>query len=120
MSDQSSDSITLFDSKNLESRLMGDGELVSQVLEACVPDINANFRDFALAIEAGEIGLATLRIHAMKGASQNADLSAVSNLTFRIEKSLRGGDSKFALDSVDLLANMVSQTIGEIRSYLDN
>lgn len=120
MNDQPCDSLTLFDSENLKSRLMGDEELVAQVLEACVPDINANFRDFVEAIESGEINTATIRIHAMKGASQNADLTAVSELTQRIESSLRAGETEFARGSVDQLEEMVGQTIGEVRRYLNN
>lgn len=104
-------SVILFDSENLRSRLMGDEELVAQVLEACVPDINANFRDFAEAIELGNLDAATFRIHAMKGASQNADLSAVSSLTSRIEQSLRRGESAFARDSVTLLESVVGETM---------
>ncbi|MBD5782128.1 Hpt domain-containing protein [Pelagicoccus sp. NFK12] len=110
----------LFDLESLKSRLMGDEELVAQVLEACVPDINANFRDFALAIQSGEVETATVRIHAMKGASQNADLVAVSELTQQIESSLRAGDTEFARQSVDRLEELVGQTIGEVRRYLNN
>ncbi len=120
MNDQPDPTLKLFDSENLKSRLMGDEELVAQVLEACVPDINANFRDFVEAIQSGEVSDATVRIHAMKGASQNADLAAVSDLTQRIEESLRSGETGFALESIDRLEEMVGQTIGEVRQYLNN
>lgn len=120
MNDRPCVSPKLFDSESLKSRLMGDEELVAQVLEACVPDINANFRDFVDAIESGEIRDATRRIHAMKGASQNADLKAVSDLTLCIEQSLRDGETEFARSSVAQLEEMVGQTILEVRRYLNN
>ncbi|EDY81488.1 Hpt domain protein [Verrucomicrobiia bacterium DG1235] len=120
MPDRRETSLKLFDSDRLLSRLMGDEELAAQVLEACVPDINANFLEFVDAIESGEIGVATHRIHAMKGASQNADLSAVSALTFKIEESLRAGETSFALESIERLEGIVGETIGEVRRYLNN
>ncbi|MBK1878022.1 Hpt domain-containing protein [Pelagicoccus mobilis] len=120
MQDSTHDSPRLFDSESLRSRLMGDDELVAQVLEACVPDINANFKDFAEALESGEMKDATLRIHAMKGASQNADLTAVSLLALEIEQSLRAGQSRFARENVERLEEMVGETIGEVRRYLNN
>ncbi len=118
MKDQTCDSPRLFDSDNLKSRLMDDEELIVQMLEACMPDLNANFRDFVEALELGEVEKATMRIHAMKGASQNADLTAVSELTLRIEQSLRSGETQFALESVERLEMLVGQTIGEMRRYL--
>lgn len=99
---------------------MGDSELVSQILEACVPDLNANFKDFVDAVEREEWDQATCRIHAMKGASQNADLTAVALLTLEIEHSLREGQSRLATESVGRLENLVSATIGEVRRYLTN
>jgi len=99
---------------------MGDDELVAQVLEACVPDINANFKDFVEALELEEWDDATRRIHAMKGASQNADLTAVSLLTLEIEQSLRAGESAFARENVERLEEMVGATIGAVRRYLNN
>ena len=99
---------------------MGDDELVAQVLEACVPDINANFKDFVEALELEEWDDATRRIHAMKGASQNADLTAVSLFTLEIEQSLRAGESSFARESVERLEEMVGATIGAVRHYLNN
>lgn len=119
MQETNNDSTQLFDSESLRSRLMGDDELVSQVLEACVPDINANFKDFVEAVESGRWEDATLRIHAMKGASQNADLTAVSLLTLEIEQSLRSGESEFAKESVERLEEMVGATIGAVRDYLN-
>lgn len=120
MQDTQNDSPQLFDSESLRSRLMGDDELVSQVLEACVPDINANFKDFVEAVEAKKWDDATRRIHAMKGASQNADLKAVSLLTMQIEQSLRAGELDFALKNLDRLEDMVGETIGEVRRFLSN
>lgn len=98
---------------------MGDDELVSQVLEACVPDINANFLDFVDALSAGEIENATALIHAIKGVSQNADLTAVSEFTMKIEEALRAGQSSYALESVVLLEEMVGATIIAVRRYLN-
>lgn len=120
MQENADDSLQLFDSESLRSRLMGDDELVSQVLEACVPDINANLKDFVDALESGRWDDATRRIHAMKGASQNADLTAVSRLTLEIEQSLRAGESSFALESVERLEDMVGATIGEVRRFLND
>ncbi len=120
MNDLPSKKPKLFDAQNLRSRLMGDEELVAQVLDACVPEINANFRDFVDAIQSGEVATATVRIHAMKGASQNSDLTAVSLLTQRIEASLRAGETRFALESVDRLEALVGETIGEVRRFLNN
>lgn len=119
MIQQSLDSASLFDAESLKSRLMGDEELVVQVLEACLPDINANFRDFVEALESGDFSTATQRIHAMKGASQNADLAAVAQLTLRIEDALRAGETKFAEDNVVRLERIVGQTIAEVRRYLN-
>ena len=110
----------LFDAESLRSRLMGDDELVSQLLEACVPEINANFRDFVEALEEGNWDTAERRIHAMKGASQNADLVALSALTLTIERSLREGDSSVALQEVERLQQTLEATIGELRRYLNS
>lgn len=84
-----------------------------------MPDITANFLDFVDALIAGEFENATARIHALKGVSQNADLTAVSDITLKIEESLRAGQSSYALESVAQLEEMVGATIIAIRRYLN-
>lgn len=120
MTDRSKPPLGLFDSENLRSRLMDDDELVTQVLEACLPDLNANFRDYIEAVDSGEFDSARLCIHAMKGASQNAGLVEIAKLTIQIEESLRAGDTAFARESIDRLQGVVGDTIGAVRLYLNN
>lgn len=107
----------LFDSSGLRARLMGDDELLVQVIESCVPDINANVREYASAITKGDARTATQCIHAIRDVSQNADLEALSALACRIEDSLLAGETAYAIENVERLEQTVGETLIAIRDF---
>lgn len=107
----------LFASETLRSRLMDDEDLMKQVLDACLPDLQANGKIFSNQMEQGSFTEARRTIHSIKGSAQNSDLKVLAVLAGEIEESLREGRYDAACERRGELSKVVGDSVEAVEGY---
>ncbi len=84
--------IIVFDSSDILARLMGDRDLVKDVLAGYVEDMPRRFARLHEALEKDDAPLVRRHAHTIKGASANIGAYALRDLAAHMEKSVQAGD----------------------------
>jgi PAS domain S-box-containing protein len=81
----------VFDRPALLARLMGDRDLVKEIIAVFLEDMPRQIQKLRLHIEQGDAGSAGEQAHAIKGAAANVGGLALSAVASELEKSGRAG-----------------------------
>ncbi len=82
----------LFDRAALLARLMGDDELVDEVVDIYLEDIPTRIEALRECLEAGDAAGAERQAHTIKGASANVGSDALRDLAADLERAGKKGD----------------------------
>lgn len=108
----------LFIRESLLNRLMGDEDLVKQVLAACLLDLSSKLERFRQQLAEDSLVEARRTIHSIKGSAQNSDLAALLEISKEIEDLLSDGQSEKALSLQGELSQVVGESIRVVEQYL--
>lgn len=117
MSEVSQKSQCYFLPESLLSRLMGDADLMKQVLDSCLPDLLANRLKYLELMDREAFGEARKTIHRIKGSALNSDFRALAVLAREIEDSLKSGYPEDAQARAEELSRVVDETVRAVEGY---
>ncbi len=80
---------TVFNRQALLDRLMGDREMVTQIIDSFIDSTSQIIKDTSLAVQTGDTEQCKMLGHSLKGAAANVGAEALSQIAYAIEKAGR-------------------------------
>ncbi len=96
--------LPVFDEATLMERLDGDKELIQLLCKAFLEDIPCKIENLKKNIDEGNIEIATLQAHTIKGAGANVSGMALCEVASRMEKAGNSGDLDYIKNGMSELA----------------
>jgi len=87
----------IFDKAALLNRMLGDDELVREVIETFLGDIANKINELRQATDSGDLSRVRDLAHAVKGAAVNASTAVLGDLAFQMEKAGESADLNKAM-----------------------
>lgn len=106
----------VFDKEGLWDRLMGDGDLVQEIIKEYLIDMDTQLNALQTAIEKTDFLSAGKIAHRIKGASSNVGGDAVTAIALQIEKA---GEKDADLESVTNLVPELVQRFSELKIEME-
>ncbi len=88
---------TVFDKATLLNRVLGDEDLVREIIEVFLGDIPKKIIALKQALDDGDATQVQDQAHAVKGAAMNASASALRDVAFQMEQAGESGDMNKAV-----------------------
>jgi HPt (histidine-containing phosphotransfer) domain-containing protein len=86
------DTSSIFDREALFNRLMGDEELMRDVLATYLHEIPSLFSQLKTSLDSGDVKTSERLVHTIKGSSANLGAEALRGVAAGLEKFTRDGD----------------------------
>ena len=106
----------VFDRRTLVERLMGDEELVGEIVEGFLQDVPEQIRAIRSSVEAGLTEEAGAQAHKIKGAAGNVGGPALQEVAYAMEKAGKAGEISLLHDLIPELENRFEQLRQAMRS----
>ncbi|MBN2343027.1 MAG: response regulator [Deltaproteobacteria bacterium] len=109
-------SVATFDKAGLLDRLMGDDELVREIISEYLADMSVQLGELQAAVDKTDALTAGRIAHRIKGASSNVGGNAVTAVALEIEKA---GEKDGDLERVAHLIPQLTQRFVELRAVME-
>ncbi len=109
--------ISVWDRSVLLERLMGDEELVAQLVEAALDDLPCQVRKLKDSLAAADITTSERQSHTIKGAAANMGAEPLRDIAERMEKAARQGDLESCREALPVLEQNFEQLRREMEQY---
>lgn len=108
----------LFEIDQLTKRLLGDSDLVNQILEESILALPRSFTRFSTLLDEGHLDEAKGEIHAMKGMALNASFRRLGSMASEVESNLDEGNPDYLRQMRGQLESILCMSLEAARRYL--
>jgi HPt (histidine-containing phosphotransfer) domain-containing protein len=109
--------VSPWDRSVLLERLMGDEELVAQLVEAALDDLPRQVGILKDSLAAADNTTSERQAHSIKGAAANIGAEPLRNIAERMERAARRGDLESCRDAFSVLGKEFEELRREMERY---
>jgi len=110
--------VPVFDIEDLRERLMGDEEIIAELLSGAMGDLPEQIKNLQKLLKGNDADKIEIQAHSIKGTAANMGGMALKAVAYEIEKGAESEDLKIARDLFSLLEDQFDLLKRKVEKYL--